>query len=262
MARPVLHRAAHARRRVEIHRDPAAGDAAAAITVEPLDLVAQRREPGLQGGVVVAVRVLVDVVGRIDGVEGIAGRMGGVDIVIGLEVVGVSTGPALPVARDHAGERIVHHLIRRAVGSHHLADRLLGEYWFDAGAGALHRRYVSGGGEPDAVAEAEAGSHAEGDGTHPWCCLGSHIELRLCGIPDPRASRPAPAAPARPAPLRTGSHGGDGAAMPGGGGSRGPRRPPLPKTAASGRTPPGGPARGSARSRTPVAAPAGDAWRR
>ncbi|MDQ5850529.1 MAG: hypothetical protein M3380_00355, partial [Chloroflexota bacterium] len=60
----------------------------------------------------------------IDREEGESGGQARVDVGRGLEMVGVRPKAALPAFRDDTPERVVHHLLRRAPGPPHLADRL------------------------------------------------------------------------------------------------------------------------------------------
>ena len=82
----------------------------------------------------IGVRIVVYMLAWIDGVEREPGGYADVDVLPGLEVVGVGAEPLAPPLLKDRPRGIVHDVIRRAPRALHLADGLLGQERDESGA--------------------------------------------------------------------------------------------------------------------------------
>jgi hypothetical protein len=125
-------------------------------------LLAQLLRRGILGGV-------VNVVARVDRVEGVAGGDEGREVGDDLHVVGVGAPRVAPALLEDAPEGVVHHLLRGAAGAGVLAHRLLAEDRGDLplGPGGAEGLDVAGRRQAHAVAEAEGALPAEGPRREP-----------------------------------------------------------------------------------------------
>ena len=86
----------------------------------------------VQSGLRHVVRLVLDVRTGVDREHREPGFEAGVDVVGGLEVVGVRAEAFHPAFLQNAEHRVGHHVFRRTPRAAHLANRLLGEYGPDA----------------------------------------------------------------------------------------------------------------------------------
>ena len=102
----------------------------------------RRRTSRARVGDVIGLGRVVHVIAGVDGEHGEAGGDGGVDVLGGLEVVGVRAEPLAPALLEDAPGGGVHHLLGGAAGALHLADGLLREE--GPQARAAHRATCAG----------------------------------------------------------------------------------------------------------------------